>query len=235
MAHQNRINNYLPFLDSLIALPGAKAINCGAYGIGAGGPNFVYTVPTGKRAAVGYAHGFSNSGAAGTCSQIIRVSSTNYTINTNISYSASNLAFLNQSMIILEAGEQYGYTLTGANPNCFTQVIEFDNTAPLRTYKNLALTSGDNTLYTVPAGKTAYPIKGRMGFSAAFNVGAVQLITNNGTMYHVPNGGSKGSNNQMSISTATTSQHWGSMNAGDFIVVNVGSTAGFGWINVVEV
>jgi hypothetical protein len=148
--------------------------------------------------------------------------------------------------MILEAGSKLSVlTSTNAGLNLYMNIIEIPTTAPLKSSCLFGLSTGINTIYTVPAGKSAVVLSDTsFAWAAASNIfvvidaGASRTVT----PYFVPSGGSAGSTNQLMVPTL-----WGAssrreidaaftMAAGDSIQLNidVGATTQLACVNVVE-
>ncbi len=235
MAIQNSVNQFLTMVSGAISLPGVKYARANVNS-SINGNNDSYTVPTGKRALVLFSNFRSQSASTATLIQNWKISGTYY----NTTFSAISLttgAVANDTAdggFVMEAGESISYNSNQTTINIFTQIVEFDNTAALKTVKTIGATNGDQTIYTVPAGKKAILVSGNgqplgsgnQGFFISNNSGG--SITSN--IYLVPSGGSKGTSNLFrgSISTANgaaTRLNCGAvLSAGDFIVWNCGTT-----------
>lgn len=212
------------------------------------GRNDFYTCPAGKRAAV-YCVCYYNSTAGTLTSDLaIKVSGNYYKIiNTTSITTLANA--IGRCAIILEPGESLSASINGTGVNAFAKIIEFDNNVSIFTKKLLgtAVASGDNTLYTVPAGKSALLLDQNLSVSLSQN-NAFFCCTATGTTflsYAVPNGGSKGTGNQTNPSTFTSTNtlvNFNSnptLNSGDFMVFNSSSVSPHAsfilYTNVVEI
>lgn len=148
--------------------------------------------------------------------------------------------------IVLEAWEKFSVNTATTNwLNIAFIWIEYDDTNPVFVKKILALANGNNTLYTVPAWKTASPVHSQNIWQTAASV-----VVLNGTagslnyiLYSVPNWWSPDSTNQLYPSTATGAWALGnytstsSLNTWDSIVINTSSWNAWqsAWINIVEI
>jgi hypothetical protein len=153
------------------------------------------------------------------------------------------------SHYVLEAGESIAVNVNQQPCNVWGGVWEFDNTSNLKSAKLTSFVSGNNTVYTVPVGKTAAvlpntftPCNGSVGtFSYGNSAGVSRTVSFN----LVNSGGSPGSTNQICPSTSVPSQNVVfspqiiglTMAAGDFFSVNTdGNDAGqFAFCTVVEI
>lgn len=218
------------------------------------GDNDIYTVPTGKRALIGQPVAYNAS--AGTIAWFteIKVSGTYYRLGpTTSSTTLLGSATSNNAGIILEAGEIIAVNLaTTAGLNVQFPVIEFDASASLKSVKVLGPATGDNTLYTCPAGKSAVVLSqvGAIPLDAIVGTGLSGSIyfccdaggTRNVKIFSVASGGASATTNQLSgatgfgASTRGTLGFNGALGAGDFLVVNVdvGNAAQITWANILE-
>lgn len=206
-----------------------------------------YTCPAGKRAIL-LAARLSGTPAAGSVTGFLElhVASTFYRISSNLTVTtAQNFNFV-VNIIILDATDKLAVNIaTSTGASIFWSVIEFDATAPIFTKRLIGPATGDNTLYTCPAGKSALllPLSSNPGNSQ----GGMGLLSDAGGSrnwkgFAVPNGGASGTANQMfptaavAASVSNNQSLVASLTAGDFIVVNVdtGAATQLAWINVVE-
>lgn len=249
MPNQNDVNNLI-YEPQGVYLPGVKFPAAFVSNAGSGNVD-MYTCPAGKRACVTYITGYNNAGTTTTMYPILYVSGTYYRIG-----GAGNAATLSQGQvmnlsaptsvsIILEAGEKIGVNSTQAGMNLWANIVEFDNTAPIRSSKVVSLSNGNNTIYTCPTGKKAILLD--PWITVNFTLKKVFYFNNSGSSaniiwYAVPNGGSPGSTNQLAtetVNSTTVSSRLGGgvmLNAGDSIVcnTNVASATQTAWVNVVE-
>lgn len=209
------------------------------------GDNDLYTVPVGKKLLVFSNYRIYNQGI-GTLTTYPEIKSGGnyYRINNNISVlvNGTSLQQPNSSPIILNAGESWALNVATNNGlNGFFSAIQFDASNLLSSSKILALVNGNNTIYTVPVGKTAMILDGSTNL-LNYN-GSTQVINTSGgaisyTYYIVPNGGSPDATNQatnaISISNNVNQGNniSSSLNAGDSVVVNSPSAAAGQWAYV---
>jgi hypothetical protein len=149
----------------------------------------------------------------------------------------------------LESGETLAINTSQAGLNFWYSIFEYDATYPIYSPKILNLISGDNTIYTVPSGKTASGLGGNMVTTiVAANRSSFRCINVSGgtaqyTLYFIPNGGVKGVSNQVSAATNVSNNNGffpqviPCLNGGDFVVLNtsVGTGIQTAWMNVVEI
>lgn len=163
-----------------------------------------------------------------------------YKLTTSASFTvATNTATTNtvQGSIILEAGESLSVNTSLVGLNASSSIIEFDSTSNVRMVRATSIVSGDNTIYTCPAGKSALivPYGGEPFYAGGATSGSLSIVSSSGltpnlTWYMIPNGGSKGNNNIIKLLTATNASfrnyvsYFSQMNAGDSIVMNTSAT-----------
>lgn len=248
MALQNPINNIQLFNGKgEVSLTNYKFVSANSFNM-INGNTDVYTCPAGKRAAV-YKQSLMNNNAGTITGQIkIKVSGTYYPISSVFTMTTgtnnSNLVY----PIILEAAESLSCTTNGTGVNFNSIVLEYDNTVPMFTKKILSMASGNNTLYTCPASKTACILDNKLstyGFTVSpgnnlnfYNGTAVGLSLN---IYLVNSGQAIGTSYLFSTggpaaSTVGSAALCGGLTTGDFIAVNTASaTAGqMAWVNIME-
>lgn len=212
----------------------------------------VYTAPTGKRALVMSGGGYNST--AGTINWYAELKSGGnyYRLATSVATTTHNSVSANMNIsIVLEPGESISVNTDALGLNVVFSVVQFDSTSPLRTAKLLGLSTGNNTLYTVPAAKTAWllPITGQSWnatsqFSWVSDAGGLRAVV----MCAVASGGlttcaanSVNEINSVGSVAASTRTNALSMpltfNTGDFFVVNVdtGAATQIAWVNVLEI
>lgn len=230
-------------------LLGAKFIT-GLFGNISTGDTDLYTVPTGKRAIVTTMCGFNPSAGSITWYPKVKISGTYYRLNSGSAAGAGTFSAPTSVSFILEAGEILAInTITTNGLNVSTSIIEFDAASPLKTVKLAGLSTGDNTLYTCPSGKTALPLGPSLLFGGINPTVFCPFLYVVGdasggdtfVLHLVPSGGSAGSTNKIATVTPSanargTASFAGSLGAGDFIVVNAstGDAAQIAWMNLVE-
>jgi hypothetical protein len=211
-----------------------------------------YTCPAGKRAAVIQITACSPAGST-TVTPQLKSGGVYYNLNTAYTVSAiGTVAGGIQQLIILEAGESISTVQNTTGINVWGSVLEFDSITSFKTVKLLSLSAGANTLYTCPAGKTATfcfsnlsPVIASNGTSTGItywnNSGGTRTVS----VYHVPNGGSAGTSNQLlssgtaSVLTAgflTGQSIANCMNPGDFLQINTDAATATqtAWVTVWE-
>lgn len=212
------------------------------------GNNDVYTVPA-NRAAVVFSLTVANFGANNpTYFPQFKTGGTYYQIAAGVAVGATpqNAIVVNVTTLFLSAGEILSLNANATGMSAWFSVIEFDSaTTNITRGLITTLSNGNNTLYTVPAGKTSRFMP-RIGVATAANLlgGAISIANNSGgaltyICYAVPSGGSTGVTNEFnsaSITNLGTALHDGNLSAGDFIVVNTSAgTAGqTAWVVVIE-
>jgi hypothetical protein len=210
------------------------------------GDTDLYTVPTGKRALIQGFTCYNTAAGSIVFYSEIKVSGTRYRIAANVTVS-TNTASSQTVSIVLEAGESLSInTATNNGLNVFPQIIEFDSASPLKSARIIGPTTGDNTLYTVPTGKSTLlvsasnavpPASGAIGTFVTDSGGSRTII-----WYVIPSGQSVGTGYRTQATTITASNRGGAnlpaatMAAGDFININVdtGNANQVTWTNLVE-
>lgn len=201
----------------------------------ANGNNDVYTVPA-NRSAIVLGLTVANFGANNPNFYMqFKSGGTYYQFSPSQAVGAtpSNSAVVNVQNVLLLAGEILSLHADAIGMSAWFKVIEFDSATTNITRGFItSLANGNNTLYTVPAGKTARPTP-HLGVGVAANLLYGQLgVFNisggalNYAVYAVPNGGSPGVTNEFATLTGIASGAVFSaivpdnLGAGDFIVVN---------------
>lgn len=213
----------------------------------------LYTVPAGKRLLV-----ISGGGMNPTTTPAnivwyfeVKISGTYYRLMTSITTVATGGGGTNTSSgsidYILEAGEVLAVNSSALGMNLSASVVLFDATSPMRSVKLIAPASGDNLLYTVPAGKTAWLLgtNGAIWGASALNIIADTTAPGIVNVCNVASGGSaacSASTNAIANTTAVASAKTAlitgavTMSSTDFLLLNVatGNAAQMAWINVLE-
>lgn len=237
-----------PFPIFGVTLPGALAVRVAGSNLATGNTD-LYTVPAGRKAVVTNYVAFNPS--AGTIAHYpqLKVSGTYYRLKTvNSSTTGTGVGVALAAPLVLVAGDILAMNCaTTAGLNCWFTVIEFDAAAPLKTARLLGPATGDNTLYTVPAGKTAAAVSVFGGFSELTQGGPLVVFAADGTnrtiyLNIVNAGGSPASTNKANaalvVTASTTSSRpmFATLGAGDFVNLNVdvGNAAQIAYLTVVE-
>lgn len=226
-------------------LSGLTEVSVRASGLAAG-DNDIYTVPANSRAILAVTAW--NSNVTGNVFPEVKISGTYYRVAANLSVvgfvttpASAVASSFGYNGIILEAGQSFSLnSAANVTLNVLGTAYVFPNTSSMKTAFNLALTTGDNTLYTCPVGKTAAVVLTNNQILGS--TGAALLQVGNGTggslnYYYnmVASGGSPATGNRFA---GTTAVGGGALNgflvngclaAGDFISVN-SSGAGAGQI-----
>lgn len=208
------------------------------------GNNDFYTCPAGKKCAIYGVALYNDNASSRTVFFQVKISGTYYRLSSQLVLTTGLNSRINTAYI-LEAGDIVSLNSTGVGVNAWGKMIEFDARAPVSTKKILSLSNGDNTLYTVPNGKTALVLCDDLQSSSTNNYSNMTSSTSNPniTCYSIPNGGTKGTSNQISPSTfinTNTRVNFAcnpTMNSGDFYVMNTtnGTATQFAWMNVIEI
>jgi hypothetical protein len=195
----------------------------------------VYTCPAGKRALVIGANGVNTGTQSATAVSKIKVSGTAYRLEAGLVFNASTAGNLASPHIALDSGESFTVNVQGTagfSFNIYPSIIEVDASTPIFMAKLFSMTVGDNTLYTCPSGKAAFPISlngawARGGFRYINDSGSTRSISVN----FVPSGSSAAAGNRIrsASSIVNGSQDAGpplvpTFAAGDVLSVNTDGT-----------
>jgi hypothetical protein len=206
----------------------------------------MYTCPEGKRAALYTLNAFDYPNAGASVRYHIKNASGDFIVVTNANIAAAGTGLATGTVgYIMEFGDTLQVeTLTAAlNVNAF--ITEFDTGGSnVRSVRAMNLSTGPNTVYTCPNGKSAVLLASTLlptVQSGALNFG------NDGstrTFYfnNVPSGGSPATTNQVTKAIAQNASQRSisavgtALTPGDFISVNVdvGATNQWAWVNVLE-
>jgi hypothetical protein len=212
------------------------------------GDTDIYTVPTGKRAAVLAMGGYNNSAGNILAYPEVKISGAYYRLASSIAPTTGTASFQRNIGYIAEAGEIIAVnTATNNGLNVTFRIIEFDNTCALYTSKLTSLSNGNNTVYTVPGGVTALVLDQTLGFNGNSQGALVHWNASGAartTKWNfVTSGGSVAATNQ--ITNANSDNNNGifaasvlfTMSAGDFININVdaGTATQMAWVTVMEI
>lgn len=229
-----------------VALTGAKAIRTVSSNL-ATGTTDLYTCPANKKALFIRMLGYNQSAGNITWSVQLKSSGGSYfrlvTDTTTGTGVGGNIPFY----VILDAAEKISIiTATTNGLNVYAEIVEFDSTNPIKSAKLYGLSTGDNTLYTVPASTTT--ITSALLTNLFIAPGQIRFVADAGGTrtvkpQSVSSGGSTGVNFQTAATiavAASNSQNFNvntSMSTGDFINVNVdtGAATQFAWVNVLEI
>ena len=211
------------------------------------GNNDLYTVPSGKRLAIYGSNLYNTSIGNIVWYMTAKISGTYYRLVTNSTASTGAVSAGGAVTFILEAGEILSVnTATNNGANVNVRAVLFDDSIPIYSSRLLALAVGDNTVYTVPSGKSAILINALMGIDQG-NSNSFFYVNSSGgarTIYWhvVPTGQAVGSGYQMTASasvndaTRSTLQGTVSLTDGDFVNINTDANTAtqIAWVNVME-
>ena len=206
----------------------------------------LYTVPAGKRLILLNAVWSNPTGGSLSASLQVKISST-YTRVGNVIAAASNAYNTTGSLLYTyEAGEVVALNTTGAGLNFWAKAILVDDTVPWKSVKSFAPTTGDNVVYTVPAGKHAIVHHANLHFGLITD-GMIQYFNESGSTvtaieYIIPSGGTKGATSQFfsttvasSVTSSVGKEIPGVLEPGDQVVVNLSASASvWMWLTVTE-
>jgi hypothetical protein len=223
-----------------INLPVSNVLYPKAYSVSmvASGNVDLYTVPANRLALaqdVILTNPAGNTGSI-TCLAAVKVSGVYHTFDFISNALAVGSYGRSQGMapFLLHAGETFAVNTDRAGGSVWASIIEFDATANINDARLFTLASGNNTVFTVPAGKTVQFI----GFPSALNL--VQsgwvwywnatLAIRTVSVNVVPSGGSPAVANQISTGSIpdkqmVQQQFYGGLGPGDFVNVTTDSAA----------
>jgi hypothetical protein len=230
---------YIPFMG-VGFVPGAVYQAANSNNTGSGDVD-IYTAPGSTRAMLASGSCFNTAGTTTNVFPQVKISGTYYKLSAALSVATVTTGTLTLGALVLEPGEIFSLNTSQAGLNCFVAVIEYPSTVPIYSPKlTSSLAIGNNTIYTVPGG------------TAALSVGPSFTQTASGTYassvgatikWHVvTNGGSPGSTNQSTATTAVGGNNAAALgpfragNAGDFVVLNLTAATGtnIAWVTVSE-
>ena len=227
-------------------LPNVKYVS-GYANLTSTGATSLYTVPSNRRAAILGCSFYNNSGSSSTVQITVNVAGAGTLYPLTVTSAPGNSTASEKAVNAIYVGEatdQFEVSTTQQPVNVWCRIIEFDTTSPLKTVKITSFAASDNTVYTVPANKTAVPVwfaeNGQSMLPATYSNISGGAITVHGNF--VPSGSSPGSTNQYTVGASTNSGSVSSfntpptMNTGDFFSINSGSSNSgqLGWITVIE-
>ena len=213
------------------------------------GNNDLYTVPAGKRALFGAVSVHNTSAGNIDWYVAIKISGTYYRLSTTVTTAAGAIGANQQISYIAEPGEILAIvTATNNGLNVFPTVVIFDNTIPVYSSKLLALANGDNTIYTVPSGKSAVLLNvGLMAIAIDNSASALCYVNSSGgartiqwsfvesgqalgTGYLVTPSSNVNDANRSSLAGRPT------LGAGDFVNINTNAATAtqIAWVSVME-
>lgn len=236
------------YAGGAVPLPNSKFVSVLKPSI-ATGVQDLYTAPPNRRAIVTLVCGLNLTGLSVTYNFQVKFGSPTYfrLSPATVLGNGAAIVALAPNNYILEPGDTVAFNSnTGAGFNLSMIVVEFDNTSKLSSKKVTGLTTGANTVYTVPIGKTALLVSSS---TASFQLnatllafvacGAVGATVN----WHLCNSGDTVSsanqytaNQTLAANGLVNSVLEASLVATQFVAVNVtaGDAAQWAWINVVE-
>ncbi len=233
-----------------------------AYAIGStsSGDVDLYTVPVNRRALLlGWVSTYITGGGGSVAAYLETKISGSYFRLTNtrtiINVGEDESSFVDVIPKVLNAGETASINLNfpGAGIlSTWLHLVEFDAISPLRSVTLTSFNMGDNTLYTVPTGRT-FEVLAFYGLcsSSGFRIQSRMFYSNASggrrdiRVYAVPKGSVSASANKLyatqfpDIADGTVFTFiplYGSLAEGDFINVNVdANTVGqMAWMNIIE-
>lgn len=201
------------------------------------GDNTIYTVPAGMRffPIRCQARALTNSTLITTgviTNGVIRPTNITVPLGTN----GTTVSF---RLLVFDEGESVNINTTGALPGVYLNGLVFTNTIGLKSPRVYPV-AGDNTIYTVPANRSAITFYGVEGHGFYYN-GSVSTVALG--WYYVPNGETISANTLLLSASAAPGTATGTittgipvMSAGDSFSINVDSSSAgqFAWITILE-
>lgn len=230
-------------LQGVVALPNLTVVRIHSENLSTG-EHLLYTVPSGKKALVSLvAHNTAVAAVATTATASFDSGGTYKILTSAASVGANATSVINYGNFIYAAGEVVGIrTATNNGLNVFGSVFLFDSTASIRTAKLTALTDGNNTVYTVPAGKTAFTFYILGANFAAPGMFAGVNTTTTVAWNVVLSGGAVGTANRIATGSITGGNASSindpmTLNAGDFVNIapTTGASVDVAYISVMEI
>lgn len=221
------------------------------------GTTDLYTVPAGKRAMVHSLNWYNPTVNPILVKYLAKIGASYYGLSAFPQFAhptiepngAGPLDFIsNNPGYIYEAGETLAVNTNNVGANVWANVLEYDASVAIFSAKLSTFVSGDNTLYTVPAGKSArildnifepYARTTSRMFTYTNYSGVTVLVD----LFLVPDGDVPSTGNKL-FPTWPVLNNEGTVLAspvclvdGDSIVVNtnMANSGQFAWINVVEI
>lgn len=210
------------------------------------GDTDLYTVPTGKIALVGIMTGYNNSGVGNIVAfSQVKVAGTYYRLSTSATIASAAQGAISPATWLVAGDILAINTTTNNGLNITASVVEFDAGGPIAVGRVLGPSTGDNTLYTCPAGKNATLVS---PLTTAMSSGAFVFVADAGgartiSINLVPSGGSPSSANKVTASVSVSASNRNAatalpacLGAGDFLSLNVdtGNAAQYAAVVMVE-
>lgn len=204
------------------------------------GDNDLYTVPAGRRAVIMSGTGYNTTGVSVNVYPTLKVGGTTYRLSGNTSIGALSGGAITTNFIY-EPGDIIGANASGVGINYDAVIVEFDETSPVKTARVLDTINGVSTIYTLPAGKVAYPLSNNISTAAA----TVNYCGTTGTptldFHLVPSGGVTNGGNQLTSASAVVANQRTNPSfnaalrtAGDSITVNSTGVGAIVFVHISE-
>lgn len=214
----------------------------------AAGDDDLYTVPANRRGLATAVDLYNNTASTITYHFEVKISGVYYRISADNTVSANSSTTGVTFKYIAEAGESISINTSAVGLNAAVTVLEYDNTSPMfSSKKNSGWVNGDNTIYTVTAGKVGVLLDGgtlvngtstngtlsvcnASGAAVAYRFDVVPSGQTPGTAYTLAHSPTLGNN------SCASPMRTASLNAGDFVNVNSNSANAnqFSWVTVIE-
>lgn len=205
----------------------------------AAGDNDLYTVPAGRKAVLLSCQLFNPGAAAVKLNGQLKAGGVYYRTGADVTDNPNGAGLVQTAFPVMEAGESFSVHANGA-VTAFWQVCEFDAATPLKSGRAV-LGVGNNTLYTVPAGKTANLVQSNSGgYLSAVSAGGD--ATNSATLAaHVLKSGESVTaanrivaGNVPANSFTSLTMYAPPVAAGGSVVVVADASGAFAWVNLFE-
>jgi hypothetical protein len=211
----------------------------------------LYTCPANKKAFLYSVNLFNGSSSSANVYLEAKIGSVYYPIGTlaSILNGVSGIR-VPSTPFVIEAGEKFAFSTSQEPFNAIGMVLEFDDTAEIKTARLTSLTLGDNVLYTCPGGKSAITVNNSFSPGGSTN-SCLSYYNASGISrafkaHVVASGGTAGTTNQIAFNNVSSGPGSANpqaaaaifgLNAGDFVNINTdsGDATQFAWITVVEI
>ena len=238
---QNGINTQALNFSGFISLTSTQIVPITQLGIGSGNAD-LYTVPANKRLIlVGWTF-FNTAGTATTVTFQLKSGGVYYQLAPSASVATVSNTTDFSLVFIFEAGESVSLNTSQAGINAWFNAILYDSSCAMYSPRVLALAKGDNTIYTVPVGKTARLFESCPTANQSVSYFNLTAGARTISLYAIPNGASKTNDNALvlskSCSNNTLTSFYSSitLSAGDSILINTNAATASqtAWLNVME-
>jgi hypothetical protein len=205
----------------------------------------LFTCPTGKRCHLRQFVASNTTAGTLTWTPKVKIAGTYYRFASALTLTTGNSSNVIEPYI-MEAGQVAAVTTNGNGLNLWVYAIEFPDSIPLKSVTLTSFSAGDNIIYTVPAGKTAFPIGVTNSSNGPLLYGNDSGANRTAIFHQVPNGSSTSTATRLNgngVVTATGNVQTTSVGgqpvagqAGDFYVINLDAGTASQWcfLTVIE-